>query len=81
MDAFDVEAGLTTDHESEARLNRAMIAAAGEVVAVADSSKFGRRALNLVASVDQLDQLITDTGIPEAVGAALDARGVAWRAV
>ncbi|HET7314204.1 transcriptional repressor AgaR [Salinisphaera sp.] len=81
VDAFDIGVGLTTDHESEARLNRAMIAAAGEVVAVADSSKFGRRALNLVAPVERLDHLITDTGIPAETGAALDARGVVWSAV
>lgn len=81
VDALDVETGLTTDHESEARLNRAMIAATGEVVAVADFSKFGRRALNVVAPVERLDRVITDVGLAAESRSALDDRGVNWTAV
>lgn len=81
VDAFDIEAGLTTDHEGEARLNRAMLDAAAEVVVVADSSKMGRRALNLVTPISQIDYLITDTGLPDEIGAGLDASGVSWTAV
>jgi DeoR family transcriptional regulator of aga operon len=45
VDGFDVESGLTTPNLMEFRVNRAMVNASSKVVAVCDSTKFGRRSL------------------------------------
>jgi len=53
-----------------------MIEVSEQVVAVADASKFNRRSLSVIAGVEKLDILITDTSAsPEAVS-VLRARGV-----
>ncbi|NNC23089.1 DeoR family transcriptional regulator [Salinisphaera sp. USBA-960] len=66
VDALDLKRGLTTPHESEARLNRSMIEVADTVITVADSHKFGLKTVHLVSTLDQLDQLVTDADIPQA---------------
>ena len=43
---------------------------------MADSSKFGRKSPNVVCSLESIDKLITDTGIPADVRAALEEKGV-----
>ncbi|MEU1994055.1 DeoR/GlpR family DNA-binding transcription regulator [Nocardia gamkensis] len=60
-DAVDVDAGITNMNTLEVPLKRAMIAAATRAVAVADSSKFGRRALAKVAGIDEVSCVITDS--------------------
>ncbi len=59
-DAIDVEAGITNTNTLEIPLKRAMIAVARSTVVVADSSKFGRRALVRVADLDEVDLVLTD---------------------
>jgi DeoR family transcriptional regulator, aga operon transcriptional repressor len=46
------------------------------VIAVADSSKLKRRNISLIARVDQLHMLITDTAADPEVVAELERRGV-----
>lgn len=65
VDGFDLERGITTHYEPEAMLNRKMVAAARVVVAITDSSKFGRICLHRIIAAPELDILITDTGAPE----------------
>jgi DeoR family transcriptional regulator of aga operon len=60
VDGFDIKTGLLTPNLLEARVNRAIIAAAERVVAVCDSSKFGRRSLSLIVKAAAIDQAITD---------------------
>lgn len=64
VDGFDLERGITTHHEPEAMLNRKMVDAARVVVAITDSSKFGRICLHRIIPVAELDVLITDTDAP-----------------
>lgn len=64
VDGFDLERGITTHYEAEAMLNRKMVEAARVVVAITDSSKFGRVCLHGIVAVSQLDALITDTAAP-----------------
>lgn len=64
VDALDIDRGLTTEHESEARLNRSMMDVADEIIAVTDSSKLSRKSVHLVSPLAKLDRLITDAGIP-----------------
>lgn len=59
-DGLDLDYGLTTTSTGEAHLHRLMIEVAEEVIVVSDASKFGRRALNRVCGLDDVDVLITD---------------------
>jgi len=60
----------------EAQLNAMMIRVAREVVVVADSSKFARRNLSLIAPLDAVHKIITDDGLAPAMVTALKTRGV-----
>lgn len=70
VDGFDVERGITTHHEPEAQLNRKMVETAREVIAVTDSSKFGRVCLHRIIDVGELDALITDAEAPDYIDQA-----------
>jgi DeoR family transcriptional regulator of aga operon len=76
VDGFDVQHGLTTPNLLEAKVNRAMMDVARVVVAVCDSSKFGRRTLSSITPPSGVHHLITDTGIPKADLAALKKAGI-----
>lgn len=76
VDGFDVNHGLTTPNQLEAKVNRAMMDVARVVVVVCDSSKFGRRALCSIAPPAAVHHLITDRGIRKADLAALKQAGI-----
>jgi DeoR family transcriptional regulator, aga operon transcriptional repressor len=76
VDGFDVHHGLTTPNQFEAKVNRAMMDVAKRVVAVCDSSKFGRRSLAAISAPSGVHQLITDRGIPKPDLAALRKAGI-----
>jgi DeoR family transcriptional regulator of aga operon len=76
VDGFDVHHGLTTPNLLEAKVNRAMMDVSRVVVAVCDSSKFGRRSLSSIAPPSGVHHLITDKGIPKPDLAALKKSGV-----
>jgi DeoR family transcriptional regulator of aga operon len=78
-DGLDPERGVMTPHLPEAQLNAKMIAISRQVIAVADSSKLMRRNISLIARVDQLHMLITDSGANPDVVAELERRGVEVR--
>ncbi len=61
VDSIDPEIGLMTPHLLEAQLNAKMIQNSRKVIAVADSSKLMRRNLSVIARMDQIHMLITDT--------------------
>jgi DeoR family transcriptional regulator of aga operon len=81
VDGFDVNYGLTTPNQLEARVNRAMSEAARRTVVVCDSSKFGRRSLSLIMPVSSVHEVITDRGIPKQDLKALREAGVEVRLV
>jgi DeoR/GlpR family transcriptional regulator of sugar metabolism len=62
-DAIHHEAGITNITFVEVEVKRAMIAAAREVMVVADSSKFEHRALAQVCGLDDVDLILTDDGL------------------
>jgi DeoR family transcriptional regulator, aga operon transcriptional repressor len=78
-DGLDPEIGVMTPHLPEAQLNAKMIEISRQVIAVADSSKLMRRNISLIARVEQLHMLITDTGANPDVIAELQRRGVEVR--
>ncbi|MEV4556757.1 DeoR/GlpR family DNA-binding transcription regulator [Kitasatospora sp. NPDC049285] len=63
--------GLTTPNLAEAQTNRALIAAAGRVVAVADHSKWGVVGLSAFAALNEVDCFVTDSGLDEPARAVL----------
>jgi DeoR family transcriptional regulator, aga operon transcriptional repressor len=65
VDGFDVRHGLSTPNLLEAKVNRAMIDIARIVVAVCDSSKFGRRSLSRIAPPAAVHRVITDRLAPK----------------
>jgi DeoR family transcriptional regulator of aga operon len=76
VDGFDLERGITTHFEPEAMLNRKMVENAGTVIAITDSSKFGKVCLHRIISIAELDTLITDEHAPEEVVQASRQLGV-----
>lgn len=64
-DGFDVDYGLTTTNSMEAHLNRIMIQAAQQTVAVVDSSKLGRRGLSRICGIEDINTVVIDSGIPD----------------
>lgn len=59
-DGITVDGGLTTHDDGEARTNHTMIARAQRVIAVADGSKLGRVMLAQLATLAEIDHLVTD---------------------
>lgn len=72
VDGFDIEYGITTHYEPEAMLNRKMVEAARQVIAVTDGSKFGRVCLHRIIDIADIDDLVTDETVPDAVLGAAD---------
>ena len=67
-DALDPDRGVTTPHLMEAQLAAKMLSISRQVIVVADSSKLLRRNIRLVARLDQINLLITNTNAnPEAL--------------
>ena len=60
---FSLERGMTEVHLEEAQLKRKAIESAAQVIALIDSSKFGKEDLTSFASIDQITRLLTDAGI------------------
>lgn len=76
VDGIDAEFGLTTTDVQEANLNQSMIKVAQKVVVLADSSKFGKRGFARISELDQIDTIITDDEVPDAVRKQIEALGV-----
>jgi DeoR family transcriptional regulator of aga operon len=81
VDGITAEAGCTTHHEVEASTNRALMRRAKRVVVVADSSKLGQVAFARICTIDEIDNLITDSEASspeierlESAGLAIDRR-------
>lgn len=76
VDGLDLERGITTHYEPEAMLNRKMVEAARVVVAITDSSKFGKICLHRIVPVSDLNVLITDRGAPNDIVQAAEQLGL-----
>jgi DeoR family fructose operon transcriptional repressor len=71
-----VEHGLTTPDPAEASMKRAMIAAARRTVLLADHTKVGNDYLARFGSLDEVDLLISDSGLDTAVAEELELAGL-----
>lgn len=75
-DGVRVDSGLMTTDFDTARLNAQAIARSRRKVVVADASKFKLSALVRYAKIDQIDRIITDTGLGIEDLRAFEAAGV-----
>ncbi|HXG65632.1 MAG TPA: transcriptional repressor AgaR [Blastocatellia bacterium] len=75
-DGCDLDFGLSTPNLEESRVNQAMVRIAREKIVVADSSKFGKTSLSRIASLSEMNKVITDEGLPEIFRAEIQARGL-----
>jgi DeoR/GlpR family transcriptional regulator of sugar metabolism len=70
-----LEEGLTDVNSAEVAIKRDLVARAKKVVAIVDSSKWGRVGFASFASIDQVNCVITDQDAPADMVAALRAAG------
>jgi DeoR/GlpR family transcriptional regulator of sugar metabolism len=71
---ISLEAGLSTPNLAEAETNRRLVHAARRVVVVADHTKWGTVGLSSFATLDQVDTLVTDAGLPAEARAQVSER-------
>jgi DeoR family transcriptional regulator of aga operon len=76
VDGLDPGVGTFTPDVLEAELNATMIRVARRTTVVTDSSKIGRRSLTLIAPIDSIHQLVTDSSIRAEDRLALESRGI-----
>jgi len=74
-DGMSPERGFTTPYREEVAIKRAMMASARRVVMMFDHSKVGNEQLFRFATVDEIDTIITDTGVDDETTALLEERG------
>jgi len=67
--------GLFNAHLLLAETEQAMLKAAGRVIVVADSSKFGQKSLTLVSALDAIDVFVSDEGLSAAWRETIAAAG------
>ena len=72
---FSIERGMTTPDSAEAAVKRALVAAARQRVLLTDHTKFGLDHFAQVADLAEVDVVITDTGLPDAAVAQIEAAG------
>src|SRR5690606_11865605 len=68
--AIDPAWGASAHHEGEANINRLMAERSKRVVVIADSSKVGGPAFARILRTEEIETLITDTGIDKEIRVA-----------
>lgn len=63
VDGIDLDFGISISNLTEAALNQKMIDTAQTVVVLADSTKFDRRGLGRICSLEQVHYIITDRNV------------------
>jgi len=76
VDALNPTMGASANHEDEAKVNRAMALRSQKIIVVADSSKFSRNAFATICPPEDIDILITDSGIDEKTAQDFRALGI-----
>ena len=81
VDGFDLNYGVTTTNLMGGHLALMMIDTVQKVIALVDSSKFGRRGFCKMCDVDRIDMVITDDGVSPIVVEQLQEAGIDVRIV
>ena len=64
ISTLDIENGAMIYYYGDRSTKRAFMAAADEVVCMADSSKFNHTAFTRIAGIHEIDTIITDSSLP-----------------
>jgi len=75
-ESVDVGAGVTDSTPEIAHAKRALARAARQVILLADSSKWGKVGFIKVLPLEQIQTVVTDSGLPESTRAALEQAGL-----
>ena len=78
---FTIETGLSDATDEEAQIKRSMVAAAREVIAIVDHTKWQRAAFATFCPTEKVDIVLTDGTAPADMVQALAGRGVEVRFV
>jgi DeoR family transcriptional regulator of aga operon len=76
VDGIDLEYGVTNSNMEEAMLNKRMMESSSRTIILSDSSKFGRRGFGRVCSLDKIDVIVTDAGIPTEIAKTIEEAGI-----
>ncbi|WP_194774186.1 DeoR/GlpR family DNA-binding transcription regulator [Pararhodonellum marinum] len=76
VDGISLDHGLTTSNMMEAHLNTAMIGSTQKTIILADSSKFGRKGFGKIAQLEDIDLIITDSGLSVHYKERIEAMGI-----
>jgi DeoR family transcriptional regulator of aga operon len=76
VDGIDLEFGLTTTNMMEAHLNMQMIRSVQKTIVLADSSKFGKKGFGKIAALEDVDMIISDSGLSEHYIQKLEEKGI-----
>ena len=75
-DGFALEYGMTTHLIENAEIVRKMCEQADKIVVVVDSTKFEKKGFVKILSIEKIDMIITDIGLPESAVREFMERGV-----
>ncbi len=73
---FTLDSGLSDATDEEAQIKRSMVAAAREVIAIVDHTKWERAAFATFCPTSKISIVLTDPDAPEAMVMGLAARGI-----
>ena len=76
VDGIDPDLGVTTSTIEEAQLSQKMMAVSSKTVVLADSSKFGQHGFGRIATLDDVDIIITDDGVSQEMRKIVEDAGV-----
>ncbi len=76
VDGIDLDFGVSISNLAEASLNQKMIETAQTVILLADSTKFDRRGLGRICSLDQVHYIVTDNKVADVTVKAMKERGI-----
>lgn len=76
VDGIHFDYGLMTPNLMEGRVNQLMMKVSRETILVADSSKFGKRSVSVIARIEKVDKIITDKNLSKEDYAKLQSLGV-----
>jgi len=76
VDGIDIDFGASISNLAEAALNQKMIESAQTIVVCADSTKFDRRGLGRICSLEQVQYIITDNKVSPNTVKALEDKGI-----
>ena len=75
ISTLDIENGAMIYYYGDRSTKRAFMAAADEIICMADSTKFNHTAFTRIADIQEIDTIITDPSLPPAEAERYQAMG------